>query len=233
MSANRKLAAMAPKIVRPKLLKSPELEQILELGRRLFGGEIVPDVEMTTRLERWWLSKEFGIPFGECPPELVISILKATLDGNTATLGFVAEKDGSHVPFVAVQVTQRQPETKFTQPELDAVQAYLTARINGDEDDWLCYESRVLQVFIWLAEVSECRHYPIDSDQFRASRPALIPAKVIRDVAHTAKLSLTDARKLPFADLVAVAARGAGTGRKPDANRRQNQTSKPDAKPDD
>ena len=233
---------MASKIVISKRRKSPEWETILELGRRLFGGGIVPDDEMTTRLERWWLSKEFGISFGECPPQHIISVLKATNEGNTPTLGFLAEKDGSQVPFVAVQVTQRQPGTKFTEIELEAVRAYVTARISGNisfrsfyqhavrnKNDvpyqatltsgnsgktWSC-DSRFLQEFMWLVEESECHRYPIGSDEFRASRLAMIPSDVIQNVAEAAKLSLPDAVRLSFGDLLATAS-VASDGRKPE-----------------
>lgn len=122
---------------------------------------------------------------------------------------------------VLVPGHRKQKSHGITDQEIDALNAYLRSRIEGIEDSapaGALEEKFRRERIRWIIEDSPISNAPIESDEFRSSVMNAFPSGVIPHLASLAKMSISEARKLTFFQLVlaARAAREATQGKKKD-----------------
>lgn len=183
---------------------------VLELGRRLFNASFSDD-EMWNRLQRWFcVEYGNGLPFTEFLHDgLFEKLLRLAIDKVPASLGCTPNDDGSKTFFVATPTVVRpKKKTKFNGEELDALRAYLDLRINGIgiEPQWQGEHTPLWQMIHWIEELPLTR-FAIDSEEFRSSVLHCVPPETIPELAQRAGLSLVDAKRLSFRELVVEASR--------------------------
>lgn len=120
---------------------------------------------------------------------------------------------------VLVPAHLKQKSHGFTDQEIDALNAYLRSRIEGIEDSapvGALEEKFRRERIRWIIEDSPISNAPIESQEFQSSAMNAFPSRVIPDLASLAKMSISEARKLTFFQLVlaARAAREATQGKK-------------------
>lgn len=122
---------------------------------------------------------------------------------------------------VLVPRHRKQKSHGITDQEIDALNAYLRSRIEGTDDSapaGALEEKFRRERIRWIIEDSPISNAPIESDEFRSSAMNAFPSRVIPHLASLAKMSISEARKLTFFQLV-LAARAAreatqGTGQR-------------------
>ncbi len=198
----------------------------LELGRRLFGGLALPDDECWSRIQRWYRTEGYQaqIPIEELPVAYLEKLLRLALEGIHGDLLVIQGESAlpavDSVKFaVLVPGHRKQKSHGITDQEIDALDAYLRSRIEGTDDSapvGALEEKFRRERIRWIIEDSPISNAPIESQEFQSSAMNAFPSRVIPDLASLAKMSISEARKLTFFQLVlaARAAREATQGKK-------------------
>lgn len=174
---------------------------VLERGRQLFDA-VLPDNEMMIRIRRWFTSQDFGITFDELPLGLLATLLKWTLEGVKPKFDRFIQSDGTQSISFIVPLEHRHGKTDFDGEELEALEAYLRLRIERIGIEPPVRPWTPLRRMIHLIEETNLSKCAIQSDEFKDSKLYCIRPDVILNLAEQAGLTLLDAKRLSFMELV-------------------------------